>query len=64
MSFALLVPIFGVLGAVLLLGESLSVFTVLGGIAVLAGLWLVQHRAPAKAAAPLRSAARPALDAR
>jgi drug/metabolite transporter (DMT)-like permease len=63
LSFALLVPIFGVLGAVLLLGESLTVFTVLGGAAVLAGLWLVQHRAPAKAAAPGRTPARAALDA-
>ena len=43
-SFALLVPVFGVLGAVLLLDEPLSVFTVVGGIVVLAGLWLVQHR--------------------
>jgi drug/metabolite transporter (DMT)-like permease len=43
-SFALLVPIFGVLGAVLLLDEALSALTIAGGGAVLAGLWLVQHR--------------------
>lgn len=62
MSFALLVPIFGVLGAVLLLGESLGVFTVFGGVAVLGGLWLVQHRAPEKAASPRRNSAQAALD--
>jgi drug/metabolite transporter (DMT)-like permease len=42
-SFALLVPVFGVLGAVLLLGEPLGALTVVGGAVVLAGLWLVQN---------------------
>jgi drug/metabolite transporter (DMT)-like permease len=67
-SFALLVPIFGVLGAVLLLDEALSAFTVLGGAAVLAGLWLVQSRPsrPTSADAPARARARarPALNPR
>jgi drug/metabolite transporter (DMT)-like permease len=43
-SFALLVPVFGVLGAVLLLDEPLGVLTLVGGVVVIAGLWLVQHR--------------------
>ena len=41
-AFALLVPIFGVLGSVLVLGESIGAGTVVGGVAILAGLWLVQ----------------------
>jgi drug/metabolite transporter (DMT)-like permease len=42
-AFALLVPIFGVLGSVLVLGESIGAGTLVGGIAILAGLWLVQQ---------------------
>lgn len=45
-SFALLVPVFGVLGAVLLLDEPLGLSTVVGGATVIAGLWLVQQRKP------------------
>jgi drug/metabolite transporter (DMT)-like permease len=41
-SFALLVPIFGVLSSVLVLGERLRPALALGGAVVLAGLWLVQ----------------------
>jgi drug/metabolite transporter (DMT)-like permease len=44
-AFALLVPIFGVLGSVLVLGESIGAGTIVGGIAILAGLWLVQSPA-------------------
>ncbi len=43
-SFAFLVPIFGVVSSVLILGEHLSRLTVIGGALVLAGLWLVQRR--------------------
>jgi drug/metabolite transporter (DMT)-like permease len=42
-AFALLIPVFGVLGSVLVLGEPLGVGTIVGGIAILAGLWLVQE---------------------
>ncbi|HET8752517.1 MAG TPA: DMT family transporter [Gaiellaceae bacterium] len=41
-AFALLVPIFGVLASVLVLGESLRPALALGGAIVVAGLWLVQ----------------------
>ncbi len=41
-AFALLVPIFGVLSSVLVLGERLRPALALGGAIVLAGLWLVQ----------------------
>jgi drug/metabolite transporter (DMT)-like permease len=47
-AFALLIPIFGVLGSVLVLGESIGAGTLVGGIAILAGLWLVQKPATAK----------------
>ena len=43
-AFALLVPIVGVLTSVILLEEELGPLTVVGGIVVLAGLWLVEHR--------------------
>jgi drug/metabolite transporter (DMT)-like permease len=43
-AFALLVPIVGVLSSVALLGEHLGVGTAFGGLAILAGLWLVQTR--------------------
>jgi drug/metabolite transporter (DMT)-like permease len=57
-AFAFLVPIFGVLSSVALLGERLSPVTLAGGLFVLAGLGLVQRtpasprsseRAPAEA---------------
>jgi drug/metabolite transporter (DMT)-like permease len=43
-SFALLVPIFGVLSSVLVLGERLRPALAVGGAIVLAGLWLVEAR--------------------
>ena len=43
-SFTLLVPVFGVLSSVLILGEELGLSTVAGGLIVLTGLWLVQRR--------------------
>jgi drug/metabolite transporter (DMT)-like permease len=45
-SFAFLVPIFGVVSSVTLLGERVSILTVLGGALVLVGLWLVQRKSP------------------
>lgn len=51
-SFALLVPIFGVLSSVLILGEELAASSVIGAAAVIAGLWLIQRPAPAKEQAP------------
>lgn len=61
-AFALLVPIFGVIGSMLILGEELAATTFAGGAAIVLGLWLVQ-RPERPAAAPaeargLRSAAR------
>jgi drug/metabolite transporter (DMT)-like permease len=47
-SFALLVPIFGVLSSVLVLGEHVRPGLAIGGVVVLVGLWLVQ--APRRAA--------------
>ena len=41
-SFALLVPVFGVLSAVLVLNEPLRLSLVTGGAIVLAGLWLAE----------------------
>ena len=41
-SFALLVPVFGVLSAVLVLGERLRPSLALGGLIVLAGLSLAE----------------------
>jgi drug/metabolite transporter (DMT)-like permease len=58
-SFALLVPIFGVLSSVLVLGESLRPSLVVGGVIVLAGLWLVESR---NVDSP-RAADRPAVSA-
>lgn len=47
-AFALLVPVVGVLSSVLLLKEELGPFTIVGGLVVLIGLWLIEHRAPQK----------------
>ena len=44
-AFALLIPIFGVVASVLILGESVGSGTLVGGIAIVAGLWLVQQPA-------------------
>ncbi len=41
-SFALLVPIFGVVSSVLVLGEGLRATLVAGGVVVLAGLWIAE----------------------
>lgn len=48
-SFAFLVPIFGVLSSVLMLGERVAALTVVGGGLVLFGLWLVQRQPHATA---------------
>lgn len=61
-AFAFLVPVFGVVSSVLLLGEHLARLTVVGGVLVLFGLWLVQ-RQPAHTAASARGSAAPAGDA-
>ena len=39
--FLLLLPVFSILGSVLVLGESLTLYIVLGGVVVIAGLALV-----------------------
>lgn len=49
-AFAFLVPVFGVVSSVILLGEHLAAATVIGGALVLLGLWLVQREPPAEAA--------------
>jgi drug/metabolite transporter (DMT)-like permease len=60
-AFALLVPIVGVLSSVALLGERLGPTTLIGGVIVLFGLWLVEqagHHAP-QAPAPITAAGAP-----
>ena len=59
-AFALLVPIIGVLTSVALLAEKLGPLTLVGGIVVLIGLWLIEHRGqePAKQPAHREAAAR------
>ena len=42
-AFALLVPVVGVLTSVAFLGEELGPTTIVGGVVVLIGLWLVEH---------------------
>jgi drug/metabolite transporter (DMT)-like permease len=46
-SFALLIPVFGVVLAAVVLGERLAARTALGGALVVAGLWLMQSRGAA-----------------
>jgi drug/metabolite transporter (DMT)-like permease len=58
-SFALLVPIFGVLSSVLVLGEHLRTNLAVGGAIVLAGLWLVESRRLDSARAPARGTPSP-----
>lgn len=58
--FALLVPVVGVISSVMLLGEELGAFTVLGGAIVLLGLWLVESRGGGK---PHAVAVKPAGEA-
>ena len=56
-AFALLVPIIGVLSSVALLGESLGPLTLVGGVVVLVGLWLIEHRGASHPAQPSHSGA-------
>jgi len=49
-AFALLVPVIGVLSSAALLGEELTLLTLLGGAVVLGGLWLIQQRPAPRAA--------------
>jgi drug/metabolite transporter (DMT)-like permease len=58
-AFTLLIPIFGVLSSVAILDETLGLNTVVGGVAVIAGLWLIQR--PAEAAEPARPSAQPSV---
>ena len=51
-AFALLVPVVGVLTSVAFLGEDLGPLTVIGGIVVLVGLWLIEHRGARPASPP------------
>lgn len=50
MPFTLLVPIFGVISGILLLGESLNVLSLLGGVATIAGVAIIVLRRPQVAA--------------
>jgi drug/metabolite transporter (DMT)-like permease len=43
-AFALLVPVVGVLSSVALLRETLGPLTLIGGLVVIVGLWLIEHR--------------------
>ena len=54
-AYTLLVPVFGVSSSIIVLGEPLRPGLVVGGMIVLAGLWLVQRpaRQPPVAAAPV-----------
>ncbi len=56
-AFALLVPIIGVLSSVALLDEQLGPLTVVGGVIVLSGLWLVEHRSSSQVTPQVRSGA-------
>ena len=51
-AFALLVPVVGVLTSVAFLDEELGPLTVIGGIVVLVGLWLIEHRGGRAASPP------------
>ncbi len=51
-AFALLVPVVGVLTSVAFLDEELGPLTVIGGIVVLVGLWLIEHRGVRPASSP------------
>lgn len=55
-SFALLVPIFGVLSSVVVLGEPVRTNLAVGGAIVLVGLWLAESRRLDSARAPDRAA--------
>lgn len=51
-AFALLVPVVGVLTSVAFLDEDVGPLTVIGGIVVLIGLWLIEHRGDRPASPP------------
>ncbi len=55
LSFALLVPVFGVLSSVAILGEELRLSTIVGGAAVIGGLWLIQRPAETTETVPRRA---------
>jgi drug/metabolite transporter (DMT)-like permease len=57
-AFTLLVPVFGVTSSIVVLGEPLRAGLAVGGVIVLAGLWLVQRPRPAQV--PAAAAPRPA----
>jgi drug/metabolite transporter (DMT)-like permease len=57
-AFSYLVPVSGVALSVLMLGEQLLLPQVLGGLLVLAGLWLISRRSGAATPAPSRAAQR------
>jgi drug/metabolite transporter (DMT)-like permease len=61
-SFALLVPIFGVLSSVVVLGEDLGPGTLVGGATILAGLWLVQRPTALSGRLPARWRPQPSSD--
>lgn len=58
-SFALLVPIVGVVSSALILDETLNPLTAAGGVVVLVGLWLVQHHPEVSPAGTRASAPQP-----
>ena len=58
-SFALLVPIFGVLSSVLVLGEHLRPSLAAGGAVVLAGLWIAESSRSRAAAPPAPATSSP-----
>ncbi len=60
-AFAFLVPVFGVVSSVLLLGEQIAGATIVGGLLVLVGLYLVQ-REPAAPSAPASQSAASAAE--
>lgn len=49
---AILVPVVGVAGAVLVRGESLTLATVVGGVVTIAGVAVIQFRRSAPAVGP------------
>ena len=53
-AFALLVPVVGVLSSVALLNEQLGPLTLVGGVIVLIGLWLIEHRPTHAAPRPVQ----------
>ena len=53
-AFALLVPVVGVLSSVALLNETLGPMTLVGGVVVIVGLWLIEHRGAQPARSPVR----------